>query len=353
MSNQRKVRILCVEDENEIRENIADILRDEGFEVFEAENGKKGFEVFMQEKPDLVISDIMMPEVDGYGLLKMIREGKNVRHNTVPFIFLTALGQKDSVIKGVGLSANDYLVKPIEFDLMLAKIKEKTSNAIKVREVHDRSIKNIKSQVGLVLPNELYSYLDIILQTSAILKDSPYGDFLSNRTVDDINRIHLNALKLKSSIANSLDANVIESKLNSDEEIFAMLDFLKEFSGNLSQKIRDRLTIETPFEAEKISKIKADKSVLTDALRRILSGLLKISSDSKVTISMMVDHLDQMVVIFYLKTSAEVANFASRIDEAQINSLVGHQNCRFKTVDGKEKSVVLTIPKHRLMKINV
>ncbi len=350
MSEQRKIRILCVEDEIEIRENVADILRDEGFEVFEAENGRKGFDMFIQERPDLVISDIMMPEVDGYSLLKMIREGKNAKNHTVPFIFLTALGQKDNVIKGVGLSANDYLVKPIDFDLMLAKVKEKTANALKVREVHDRSIKNIKNQVGLVLPNELFSYLDVILQTSLILKDSPYGDFLSNRTIDDINRIYLHALKLKSSITNSLDANIIDSKLNSDEEIFVLIDFVNQFNQNLSQKIRDRLTIETPFNVEKMPQIKADKAVLTDALRRILSSMLKINADAKVVISMMLDHFDQIVVIFYLKTANEVKNFASRIDEGQISSVLERQSCRFKVIDGKEKSVVLTIPKHRLIK---
>lgn len=350
MAEERKLRILCVEDENEIRENIAEILRDEGFQVSEAENGKRGFEVFMQEKPDLVISDIMMPEVDGYGLLKLIREGKNVKNNTVPFIFLSALGQRDNVIKGVGLSANDYLVKPIDFDLLLAKVKEKTANALKVQEVHEKSIGNIKSQVATVLPSELFSYLDVIVQTSSILKESPYGDFLSSRTLDDINRIYINAVKLKSSITNSLDARVIEAKLNSDEEIFAILDFIKEFNNSLSQKIRDRINIETPFEAEKLPKIKAEKIVLTDALRRIFSSLLKMEADARIEISIMLDHLDQIVVIFYLKTAAEISNFSARVDEMQINNILSKQNCSISLVNDKEKSVVLTIPKHRLIK---
>ena len=98
MSEEIKAKILCVEDEQDIRENIADILRDEGFEVFEAKNGKEGFDSFLKNKPHLVISDIMMPEVDGYGLLKLVREDKTSRNSTVPFIFLTALGQKDNVI---------------------------------------------------------------------------------------------------------------------------------------------------------------------------------------------------------------------------------------------------------------
>ncbi len=350
MTEDRKLRILCVEDENEIRENIAEILRDEGFEVYEAENGKKGFEAFMQNKPDLVISDIMMPEVDGYGLLKMIREAKNVKNNTVPFIFLTALGQKENVIKGVGLSANDYLVKPIDFDLMLAKVKEKTANALKVQEVHHKTIGNIKNQVSTVLSSELFSYLDVIVQTSSILRESPYGDFLSNRTLEDINRIYMNAVKLKTAISNSLDSTVIDAKLNSDEEIFTILDFFAEFVGVLSQKIRDRIIVEQPFDAAGLPKVKADKSVLVDAMRRIFASLLKIDLEGKVEVSIMTDHFDQLVVIFYLKTANQISAFTAKIDEAQISYILSKQNCTVKVVDDKEKSIVLTIPKHHLIK---
>ncbi|MDA0902273.1 MAG: response regulator, partial [Proteobacteria bacterium] len=123
-----KTKILCVEDEQEIRETISEILRDEGFEVFEASNGKEAVEVFLENNPDLVISDIMMPEVSGYDLLKIIRENKSISNNNVPFIFLSALSKKEDVIKGAELSANDYLTKPVDFDLLIAKIKEKSKN---------------------------------------------------------------------------------------------------------------------------------------------------------------------------------------------------------------------------------
>ena len=150
MTEERKIKVLIVEDERDIRENMVEILRDEGFEVVEAENGRQGFEVFLQQKPDVIISDIMMPEVDGYGLLSLIRENKNIRNNNVPFIFLSALGQKENVIKGVDLSANDYLVKPVDFDLMIAKIREKTVNASRVAESHDHHQKHQR-------PNHRYS----------------------------------------------------------------------------------------------------------------------------------------------------------------------------------------------------
>lgn len=78
--------------------------------------------------------------------------------------------------------------------------------------------------------------------------------------------------------------------------------------------------------------------------------MLKIDLEGKINISIMIDHLDQMVVIFYLKTANEIAGFTAKIDEAAINASLDKQNCMLKVVDDKEKSVVLTIPKHRLMK---
>lgn len=349
MTETRKIKVLCVEDEQDIRENIAEILRDEGFEVFEADNGKRGFESFMQNKPDLVVSDIMMPEVDGYALLQLIRESKNIRNNTVPFIFLTALGQKDNVIKGVGLSANDYLVKPIDFELMIAKVKEKTANALKVQEGHERNIKNIKSQVAMILPSELFSYLDVISQTASILKEEPYGPFPHRRYGEDLDKIYIHAMKLRSSITNSLDGGVIDNKLNADEEIISIIAFLEDFIGGLSEKFKKRITLERPFEFETLPHLKIDRLVLIDSLRKIFAGMFKSDPEGSVNITIMFDHLDQMVVIFYLKSEIQNVDLKTNCDASQISKILDKQNCRFEVVEAKENTAMLVIPAHRLI----
>ena len=350
MSEERKIKILCVEDEQDIRENISEILRDEGFEVFEANNGKQGFESFMQNKPDLVISDIMMPEADGYALLQMIRESKNVRNNTVPFIFLTALAQKDNVIKGIDLSANDYLVKPIDFDLMIAKVKEKTSNSLKVQEGHNRNIKNIKSQVSIILPTELFSYLDSISQISSILKEEPYGPLPHRRYLEDLDKIYINAMKLRSSIANSLDESVIDHKLNAEEEVFTIGGFLDEFIGGLSEKFSSRIKFDRPFEEDSLPRLKIDRLILLDALRKIFAGLFKSDPEAMINVVVMLDHLDQLVVIFYLKSQHQNIDLRDNLNESQISKILDKQSCRFDIVDAKENTAILTIPVHRLLK---
>lgn len=103
-------KILLVEDNNEIRENTREILELAGYEIVTAANGKEGYEVAVQENPDLIICDIMMPVLDGYGLLHLIN--KNERLRSIPFIFLTAKTERIDFRKGMEMGADDYITKP-------------------------------------------------------------------------------------------------------------------------------------------------------------------------------------------------------------------------------------------------
>lgn len=105
-------KILLIEDNHEIRENIGEILSLANYEVLEAEHGKAGVEVAKNEKPDLIICDIMMPQLDGYGVLHML--SKNPATAGIPFIFLTAKSEKEDFRKGMNLGADDYLIKPFD-----------------------------------------------------------------------------------------------------------------------------------------------------------------------------------------------------------------------------------------------
>lgn len=110
-------KILLIEDNTEIRENTAEILSLSNYEVIEAENGKVGVEMAKSQNPDLIICDIMMPQLDGYGVLHML--SKNPATAGIPFIFLTAKSEKEDFRKGMKLGADDYLIKPFdELDLL-------------------------------------------------------------------------------------------------------------------------------------------------------------------------------------------------------------------------------------------
>ena len=105
-----KQRILLIEDNNEIRENTAEILELSNYMVDTAENGKVGIEKALLQKPDLIICDIMMPVLDGYGVLHLLN--KNEKLSGIPFIFLTAKSERGDLRKGMEMGADDYITKP-------------------------------------------------------------------------------------------------------------------------------------------------------------------------------------------------------------------------------------------------
>jgi DNA-binding NarL/FixJ family response regulator len=112
-------KILVIEDEPEMRRNLLTILRMEKFQPIGAENGRAGLELARHEKPDLILCDVMMPELDGYGVLSALRQNPDTV--TTPFIFLTAKGEKVDQRAGMNLGADDYLTKPVaKVDLLSA-----------------------------------------------------------------------------------------------------------------------------------------------------------------------------------------------------------------------------------------
>ena len=104
--------ILVIDDNTDIRENTSEILELAGYKTFTAENGKKGVEVAIKERPSVIVCDIMMPELDGYGVLHMLR--KNPDTQNIPFIFLTAKTERGDFRKGMEMGADDYITKPFE-----------------------------------------------------------------------------------------------------------------------------------------------------------------------------------------------------------------------------------------------
>jgi DNA-binding NarL/FixJ family response regulator len=114
------MKILVIEDEPEMRRNLLTILKLEGFQVIEGENGRAGLERARQEKPKLILCDVMMPEMDGHGVLAALRSDPATA--VIPFIFLTAKGEKPDIRNGMNLGADDYLTKPVSREDLLSTI---------------------------------------------------------------------------------------------------------------------------------------------------------------------------------------------------------------------------------------
>ena len=112
--------ILIIEDQPDMRENIATILEMENYAVLTANDGQQGLAIARDEKPDLVLCDVMMPRVDGYEVLQRLRENRTIAGT--PFIFLTAKGERRDQRAGMNLGADDYLTKPVTATDLLAAV---------------------------------------------------------------------------------------------------------------------------------------------------------------------------------------------------------------------------------------
>jgi DNA-binding response OmpR family regulator len=117
-------RILCIEDDSETAALIAEELSDRGYEVAVAYNGRDGLQAIFRAAPDLVLADVSMPVMSGFDLLERLT-GLEPRFARMPFVFLTALADHDNELKGWQLGADDYVTKPVDFDVLAAVIESR------------------------------------------------------------------------------------------------------------------------------------------------------------------------------------------------------------------------------------
>jgi DNA-binding response OmpR family regulator len=134
-------KILIIEDNDEVRENTAEILELSNYEVITAANGKLGVEAALQHKPDLIVCDIMMPVLDGYGVLHLL--SKHEETATIPFIFLTAKSEKADLRKGMELGADDYLTKPFDGIELLNAVEVRLKKAEALKQKYSGDVKQL------------------------------------------------------------------------------------------------------------------------------------------------------------------------------------------------------------------
>ncbi|GAA4322161.1 response regulator [Mucilaginibacter gynuensis] len=134
--------ILIIEDNNDIRESTAEILELSGYTVLQADNGKAGVHTAMEHKPDLILCDIMMPELDGYGVLYML--GKVNDTASIPFIFLTAKAERVDFRKGMEMGADDYLTKPFDEIELLNAIESRLKKKEKQEAYYSKSLASLE-----------------------------------------------------------------------------------------------------------------------------------------------------------------------------------------------------------------
>lgn len=125
--------VLIIEDSTEVRENMTEILTLSNYTVHCAANGKEGLEMIRENVPDIILCDVMMPELDGYGVLRGLNNNPGMRH--IPFIFVTAKSEKGDFRMGMDLGADDYLIKPFSGNELLSMVGMRLKKSEELREI--------------------------------------------------------------------------------------------------------------------------------------------------------------------------------------------------------------------------
>ncbi|MBS1514378.1 MAG: hybrid sensor histidine kinase/response regulator [Bacteroidetes bacterium] len=162
-------KILIIEDEDFIRETIQDILDAEGFETNTAENGQIGVEKALGFLPDLIISDIMMPVLDGHGVIRELK--KHEATSQIPFIFLTAKSELKDLREGMELGADDYLNKPFTADELINAINVRIQKSEQFQKITETRLDELRSNIIYALPHEMKTALGGIATTVEVLID--------------------------------------------------------------------------------------------------------------------------------------------------------------------------------------
>ncbi len=152
-------KILLIEDNVDVRENTAEILELAHYKVYTAPDGKEGVELARQEQPDLIICDIMMPGLDGYGVLHLL--GKDPAMSAIPFIFLTAKAERSDMRKGMDLGADDYITKPFDKTELLNAVESRIKKAEVLKKEYEKDFDGLSTFISDVAgSNALKKFLE-------------------------------------------------------------------------------------------------------------------------------------------------------------------------------------------------
>jgi len=268
--------ILLIEDNNDIRENMAEIIEMANYKVLTAADGKQGVELAMKQKPDLVVCDIMMPVLDGYGVLHMLHKNPDLK--SVPFIFLSAMAERAEVRKGMELGADDYITKPCSGTELLNAIESRLKRADLARQQFSpdlegvnnliQSVSGAKALQDLVKDRDMNDYAKkhIIyvqgkepfrlfyvnkgkIKTYKTNEDGKElitglysgGDFLGHIALLEGTNYKESAETLEESEITSIPRNEFEQLINSNQEV--MKKFVQMLAKNVTEKEQQLLNL--------------------------------------------------------------------------------------------------------------
>jgi two-component system NtrC family sensor kinase len=240
------VSILVVEDDIAMRDGICEILELAGYTASVASNGKEALELLEKVTPELIVSDIMMPEMDGYHFYRHVREDD--RWLTVPFIFLTARGEKADVLRGKSMGVDDYLIKPFDPEELLVAVESKLKRMRQLQETAHKQVEQLSEQ--LTRTDRIATVGQLVTEFAHEIRNpltaiTAYAQFVQRRmaphepeTVQDMERIVRQAKRIAKMVENILEfarTQPLETRLTDIhhllDEVLAFISFRLQNQG--------------------------------------------------------------------------------------------------------------------------
>lgn len=223
-----------IEDETPIRENIQAILSLEDFDTLTASDGAKGLLLAKNYCPDLIICDVMLPEIDGYGILQALREDEATAN--IPLIFLTARTERADCRQGMEMGANDYLTKPFTAVELLRAIATQLEKQAIAKQEANRRLDELRSSIARSLPHELNTPLNGILSISELLL-SGYSEMEDSEVLEMLQVIHSSGQRLSRLIQNFLLYAELEIIAATPARVEALQNTVPQVTETLIQEV--------------------------------------------------------------------------------------------------------------------
>ncbi len=290
-----KAKVLVVEDDIHLLEGIRDILELDGYQVLTAENGSHGIEVLQKQAspPDLIVSDIMMPKMDGIQFLKEVR--KENRWFSIPFIFLTAKGERSDVHRGMRLGVDDYVIKPYDPGDLLVKIESRLERHRELNRVHNSGMATLKRQILTMLNHEFRTPLTFVVAYADMLNNPGEQELSQEEMISYISGITAGADRLRNLIENFI--LLVELETDSAKQTYdwrkGPIASVQGIFKEAQERVKDLearnhiVTVETPTEIQIFT---GDVDYLTSAIVLLLNNACKFSEPgSKIEMGATVD----------------------------------------------------------------
>lgn len=272
-------RILVVEDDTHMREGIQDILETNGYEVWAANDGSEGLKVLDALVPDLILSDIAMPTMDGYDFYQAVR--RNPRWALIPFIFLTARGERSDIRVGKKLGVDDYLTKPFDTEDLLTAVEARLKRMAEVRAATEAEKEELRKAILDALPHELRTpltyiqgYTNLLLQDTAFMQPEILQEALEaiRSGGDRIGKLVEDFVFLI-----TLDAGEVSATIQAASEPVDMKFILRTLVSDYRQAADNRrVTLHLDL-APSLPPVRGYPVYLSNALGRILDNAIKFS----------------------------------------------------------------------------